>query len=129
MGLRRARPCTHKNDGVAVTYFSKILAASHGRPARVCYRIASAKLGSSRASGVKRRGFIGGIAGMAVGWSLAAQAQQPERVRRVGVLFGAGSDDPDVQARLVAFRQVLQQLTWIDGHNVRIDARFAGGNV
>jgi putative ABC transport system substrate-binding protein len=59
---------------------------------------------------------------------MVARGQQPERQRRIGVLIGTTVDDPDSQARLVVFRQSLQQLGWTDGHNLRIDYRWAAGN-
>jgi ABC-type uncharacterized transport system substrate-binding protein len=75
----------------------------------------------------KRREFIT-LLGGAAAWPLAARAQQPERMRRIGVLFGAGADDGDIQARHAAFLQALQQLGWTDNGNVRIDTRFGAGN-
>jgi putative ABC transport system substrate-binding protein len=75
----------------------------------------------------KRRDFIA-LLGGAAAWPLAARAQQPERMRRIGVLFGAGADDGDIQARHAAFLQALQQLGWTDNGNVRIDTRFGAGN-
>ena len=75
---------------------------------------------------MKRREFItllGG--GAAVAWPLAARAQQPERVRRIGVLMTSAADDSESQARIAAFLQGLQQLGWADGRNVRIDTRWA----
>ena len=57
----------------------------------------------------------------------AAHAQQPERMRRIGVLSGPAADDQDSKVRLAAFRQRLQQLGWTDGRNVRIDYRFVAG--
>jgi ABC-type uncharacterized transport system substrate-binding protein len=77
---------------------------------------------------MKRRQFITLVGGAAVSWPLAARAQQPERMRRIGVLFGAGADDGDIQARHAAFLQALQQLGWTDNGNVRIDTRFGAGN-
>jgi putative tryptophan/tyrosine transport system substrate-binding protein len=77
---------------------------------------------------VKRREFITLLGGAAASWPLAARAQQPERMRRIGVLFGAGADDGDIQARHGAFLQALQQLGWTDNGNVRIDTRFGAGN-
>jgi putative ABC transport system substrate-binding protein len=68
------------------------------------------------------------IARGTVGWPLAAQAQQGERMRRIGVLFGASADDPSNQAFYAALLQGLQQLGWTDGRNVHIDPRFAAGN-
>jgi putative ABC transport system substrate-binding protein len=68
------------------------------------------------------------IAGAAVGWPLAARAQQAERVRRIGVLMPFAEDNPVGQARLAAFLQGLQQLGWADGRNVRIDTRWGAGD-
>src|SRR3974390_2498421 len=72
---------------------------------------------------LKRRQFITLLAGAAA-WPLAARAQQPERVRRIGVLMNRAAGDPQGPARLSAFQQALQQLGWIDGRNVRIDIRW-----
>ena len=67
---------------------------------------------------------------MRLAWPLAARAQQGERVRRIGVLIGGAvdADDPDAKASIAAFLQVLQQLGWTDGRNVRIDYRWGAGN-
>jgi putative ABC transport system substrate-binding protein len=73
---------------------------------------------------VKRREFIT-LLGGAAAWPLAARAQQPEQMRRVGVLIGLAEDDPDAKARLAAFRQGLDRLGWSEGGNVRLDYRFA----
>jgi putative tryptophan/tyrosine transport system substrate-binding protein len=70
-----------------------------------------------------RRELIAAL-GSAVAWPLAARAQQPERMRRIGVLMSLAADDPQGQARLAAFQQALQQLGWSDGRNVRIDIRW-----
>lgn len=59
---------------------------------------------------------------------LAARAQQGERIPRVGVLEVIAADDPVAQARYAAFLQVLQQLGWTDGRNVRIDYRWAAAD-
>jgi ABC-type uncharacterized transport system substrate-binding protein len=77
---------------------------------------------------VRRRDFITLVGGAAAAWPLAAHAQQPERMRRIGVLMPPAADDPAAQARVAAFRQGLQQLGWTDGRNVRIDARWAAGD-
>jgi putative ABC transport system substrate-binding protein len=58
---------------------------------------------------------------------LSARGQQPERMRRIGVLAALAEDDPDMQARLAGFRQGLERLGWSEGRNVRIDTRFAAG--
>jgi putative ABC transport system substrate-binding protein len=76
---------------------------------------------------MRRRDFST-ILGGAAAWPMVARGQQPERQRRIGVLIGTTVDDPDNQARLVVFRQSLQQLGWTDGHNLRIDYRWAAGN-
>ena len=76
---------------------------------------------------MRRREFIG-LLGGATAWPLAARAQQPERVRRIGVLMGLAADDPDAQASIAAFLQGLQQLGWTDGRNVRIDIRWGAGD-
>jgi putative ABC transport system substrate-binding protein len=80
------------------------------------------------AIGIGRRKFIAALGGAAVGWPLAAHAQQGERIRRIGALNGAAADDPIAQADNAAFVQGLQQLGWTEGRNVRIDWRWAAGN-
>src|SRR5262245_5817022 len=76
---------------------------------------------------LKRRAFITLIGG-AVAWPLAARAQQPERMRRIGMLSNLAADDAEAQARNAAFLQALQQLGWTDGRNVRIDFRWGAGD-
>jgi putative ABC transport system substrate-binding protein len=76
---------------------------------------------------MKRRKFIA-LLGGAAAWPLGANAQERERVRRIGVLLGLAANDPDGQVRVVTFVQALQQLGWTEGRNVRIDIRWAGGN-
>ena len=61
-------------------------------------------------------------------WPLVAHAQQPERVRRIGVLSGLAANHPDTQALNAAFLQGLQQLGWTDGRNVQIEYRWGAGN-
>jgi ABC-type uncharacterized transport system substrate-binding protein len=81
---------------------------------------------------MRRREFITLFGGAAVtgsfSWPLAARAQQPERMRRIGLLSGIAADDPDAQTRYAAFLRELQQLGWIDGRNLRIATRWAAGN-
>jgi putative tryptophan/tyrosine transport system substrate-binding protein len=72
---------------------------------------------------VKRRELIT-LLGGAAAWPYAVCAQQPERMRRVGVLTGFGSDDPETSARANALAQGLQQLNWTVGRNVQIDYRW-----
>jgi putative ABC transport system substrate-binding protein len=77
---------------------------------------------------VRRREFITGLSGAAAAWPLAAHAQQPDRMRRIGVLLPAAADDPEFQARVGAFQQALALLGWTIGRNVRIDTRWATAN-
>ncbi len=77
---------------------------------------------------MKRREFIAGLAGAAA-WSVVASAQQPTRVRRVGILLPANADDAEFQARVGAFQQALALLGWSIGGNVRIDIRWAGADI
>jgi putative ABC transport system substrate-binding protein len=74
---------------------------------------------------MKRRDFIAGIAGAAA-WSIAARAQQPERMRRIGVLFGTSELDLVTKEYLSAFAQGLAPLGLSEGRNMRIETRWAG---
>ena len=76
---------------------------------------------------IKRREFIAGL-GSATLWPLAARAQQPERVRRIGILLATTADDADFQAWVGAFLQALALLGWTIGRNVRIDTRWSTAN-
>jgi putative tryptophan/tyrosine transport system substrate-binding protein len=73
---------------------------------------------------LKRREFITLVGGAAAAWPIAARAQQPERMRRIGVLMGYPESDSDGQAFVAAFRDGLQKLGWTEGSNTRIDARW-----
>jgi len=77
---------------------------------------------------VRRRYFITVLGGAAATWPLAARAQQANRMRRIGVLAADTEDDPEMKARLAAFRQGLERLGWSEGRNVHIDYRFAADN-
>ena len=77
---------------------------------------------------MKRREFIAGL-GSAAAWPLVAQAQQGDRVRRIGVLIETDENDPEVKLRFSAFTQALASLGWANGRNVRIDLRSAGGDI
>jgi ABC-type uncharacterized transport system substrate-binding protein len=72
---------------------------------------------------MRRRDFI--IGGTAASWSLATHAQQPGRLRRIGVLMGYAESDSDAQSWYAAFREGLQKLGWTEGHNTQIDTRWA----
>ena len=60
-------------------------------------------------------------------WPLAARAQQPQRMRRIGVFMSTAEDDTESKARVAAFLQGLQELGWTDGRNMRIDIRWPAG--
>jgi putative tryptophan/tyrosine transport system substrate-binding protein len=77
---------------------------------------------------MRRRDFMALTGGAAALAPLAAFAQQADRMRRIGVLFGSATDDPEHQARFAAFVQGLAQLGWADGRNVQIDTRWATTN-
>ena len=77
---------------------------------------------------MKRREFIMLVGGALVAWPLAARAQQPERMRRIGVLVGGRVTDPVSKSQSAALLQGLQQLGWTDGRNIRIDYRWGDGN-
>jgi putative ABC transport system substrate-binding protein len=77
---------------------------------------------------MKRREFIAGL-GSATAWPLAAQAQQPSQMRRIGVLMGGDENDPAWKTRLSAFTQALADLGWTDGRNVQMHVRWAGGDI
>jgi putative tryptophan/tyrosine transport system substrate-binding protein len=77
---------------------------------------------------MRRREFIAGL-GSAAAWPVAARAQQPDRVRRVGVLIGEDENDPEAKRRHSAFTQALADLGWTDGRNVRMDLRWGRGDV
>jgi putative tryptophan/tyrosine transport system substrate-binding protein len=78
---------------------------------------------------MRRRELITLLGGAAVAWPLAAQAQQAEQMRRIGVLMNTGADEPESQARLAAFMQGLQEIGWAAGRNLRIDYRWSPGDL
>ena len=78
---------------------------------------------------MRRREFIAGLGGAAAAWPLAAQAQQGDRVRRIGVLMPGDENDPRVKPLVSALTQALADLGWADGRNVRIDLRWHGDDI
>ena len=76
---------------------------------------------------MKRREFVT-LLGGAAAWPLAARAQQPDRVRRIGALYILRPDDQEAHARNAVFEQSLQHLGWTVGRNLQIDYRLAGGD-
>ena len=77
---------------------------------------------------IRRRELVVTLVGAASAWPLAARTQQPERMRRIGVLMGYAESDREGQANFAAFQGGLQKLGWTDGHNIRIDARWASAD-
>ena len=78
---------------------------------------------------MRRRNFIAGLVSTTATWPLVGRAQQPERMRRIGVLMPFAENDPEAMAQLSGFLQGLAQLGWTDGRNVRMDLRWAVGSV
>jgi putative ABC transport system substrate-binding protein len=76
---------------------------------------------------MRRREFISLLCAAAA-WPRAAPGQQGEPPRRIGVLMNRAADDPSGQSAVAAFRQALQQLSWVEGRNVRIDIRWGENN-
>jgi putative ABC transport system substrate-binding protein len=75
-----------------------------------------------------RRYFVRSLGGAAVAWPLTARAQQPKRMRRVGMLVAYAESDPEAQARVAAFRQGLRELGWTEGDNLRMELRWETGD-
>src|SRR5882757_9077999 len=75
---------------------------------------------------MKRRELITFLGGAAA-WPFAARAEQSDRMRRVGLVLGIAENDPETEARMVAFRAGLGALGWIEGRNIQIEYRFAAG--
>ena len=73
----------------------------------------------------KRREFIALLGSAAATWPFAALAQQPDRVRVIGVLMAYAQSDRAAQSWLAAFRGVLSKLGWTEGSNLRIELRWS----
>jgi putative ABC transport system substrate-binding protein len=78
---------------------------------------------------MKRRDFISLLGGAAAAWPLVARAQQPERMRRIGVLMSVEENDPEGKTQLSQFTQGLAESGWTDGRNLRMEIRWGGGEV
>src|ERR1700680_5270033 len=76
---------------------------------------------------MRRREFIT-VLGAAAAWPFAARAQQPDRMRRIGVLMNAAATETEYQSYLAAFMQGLRQLGWAEGQNLRADVRWNAGD-
>ena len=77
---------------------------------------------------IRRRRFIT-LLGCATAWPLAGRAQQGERMRRVAFLHPYAENNPEVLARVVAFRQGLEALGWTENRNIQIEHRYSGGDL
>ena len=77
----------------------------------------------------RRRDFLGAVSGAALALPLAVRAQQPERVRYIGMINTLGSEDPETQARITVFEQALAELGWVVGRNLKIEIRQIGGDI
>src|SRR5437588_9495719 len=77
---------------------------------------------------IRRREFIFTLGGAAAAWPLAARAQQPTRMRRIGVLMGRAAGDPEGQKQAAAFQQGLEELRRSSPHNVETEFRWTAGD-
>ncbi len=77
---------------------------------------------------MRRREFTRLLGGATVAWSVAAYAQQTERLRRIGVLTSAAESDQEGQSSIAAFREGLRKLGWVEGRNSEIDIRWAAAD-
>ena len=75
---------------------------------------------------MRRREFITLLGGAGVTWPLSARAQQPDRMRLIGVLMGFAESDPRAQSLVAAFRAALATLGWMEGSNLRIELQWGG---
>jgi putative ABC transport system substrate-binding protein len=78
---------------------------------------------------MRRRDFIQAIVGSSIASPLTARAQQTGRIRFIGVLINGPENDPEMQAFLIALKQELERLNWLDGGNARFDIRFTEGSL
>ena len=78
---------------------------------------------------MRRREFIMLLGGAAAAWPLAARAQQPQRMRRIGVLTAFAESDHEAQSWVAAFREELRNLGWSEGRNIQIDIRWGTDDV
>ena len=78
---------------------------------------------------MKRREFIMLLGGAAAGWPLAARAQQPIRMRRIGVLMPTDENDTEGRARVTAFLDSLREFGLTEGRNVHLEYRWGENDV
>jgi putative tryptophan/tyrosine transport system substrate-binding protein len=77
---------------------------------------------------MRRREFIAIFGGAGIAWPLTARAQQPDRMRRIGVLMSTAESDPEEEASVAAFVRTLEKAGWVPGRNVSIDYRWGAGD-
>jgi putative ABC transport system substrate-binding protein len=77
---------------------------------------------------MRRRDFVTLLGGAAASWPLAARAQQPDRMRRIGVFMPGNAEDMEAKAQIAAFQHGLRELGWTEGHNVQFEYRWGAGN-
>jgi len=77
---------------------------------------------------IGRRELLAALGAAAATWPLAARGQQPDRVRRIGVLMNAPESDPSYRSYAAAFAQTLQRLGWREGKNLHLDLRWSAGD-
>src|SRR5262249_35483251 len=120
-GREASRPASHAADEIRTGH------QSANRQGAAHRNSANAARPRRRGDRVRRRDFIKLLGGAAAAWPLLTSAQQPDRLRRIGVLMSV-ADAPEGQARLAAFLKGLHQWGWTEGRNVRIDTRWGGGD-
>ena len=94
---------------------------------RAAHAAARADFVTLRLVAMRRREFIL-ISSAAVCWPLAARAQQPVGMPRIGVLMGIGDGDPEAKPRVEALQTGLRELGWTEGHNIHLDYRWTAGD-
>jgi len=78
---------------------------------------------------IGRREFVVTLGGAAAMWSVASRAQQPDRMRRIGIVMPFAKGDSEGEARIRAFKQELAKLGWTDGGNIQFDERWPADNM
>jgi putative tryptophan/tyrosine transport system substrate-binding protein len=78
---------------------------------------------------MRRREFITLLSSVPAAWPLVAYAQQSQQMRHIGILMNRAASDPEGQARVVAFKQGMQQLGWSEGRNIELDPRWGEDDI
>jgi putative ABC transport system substrate-binding protein len=76
---------------------------------------------------MQRREFITLLGGVTA-WAVTARAQQPEGIRRIGVLMPMAENDPDAHPRISLLVKSLEELGWTDGNNIKFDYRWGAAS-